>query len=490
MSRPVPHPLSVTVNTMRRARGLEVKELAALSGLTKGLITRYELGHDTPSREKVDELGAVMDYEPEGVDAILFGITRATAPPGPRPLSPVDPTPAEHRLLREVAWRLAQAELAVIDDHLVKLVRASKARRDRDRAEDLVRWLLEEPDSQARRDLVELSASYHQWAVAEGLSHESERAAADSAEKAKELASLALRAAELSGGDPVWQLRLKGYVWLFIANSRRVGGDMPSTAEGFARARELWTAGAAADPGLLADWRLPDGEASWRRAQGEFDSALELHAEALELAPPEAKGRILLNQALTLEQMGEPERALATLREAKPLVDGRADPRLPCVLHYNLVVCLCALGRYVEAEASLPKVVEMAVALRNELDLVRVSWLRGRIDAGLGCGQEAEAAFQQVRQALRARQIAYDFAKATLELAVLYRSQGRIAEVKSLARQTLWVFEAQRVHQEAEKALRLFCEAAEAERLTVELARRILQYLERAQHNPQIRFEA
>ena len=489
MPRPAPHPLCVTLNTMRRARGLEVQELAALSGISKGLITRYELGYDVPSRERVGEFGAVMEYEPEGVDAILFGILRATARPEPRPLSPVDPTPAERRLLREVGWRLAQAELAVVDDHLVKLVRASKARRDRDRAEDLVRWLLEEPDPQARRDLVELSASYHLWSVPERLCHESERAAADSAEKAKELAELALRAAELSGGDPVWQLRLKGYVWLFIANSRRVGGDMPSTAEGFATARELWEAGAAADPGLLAEWRLPDGEASALRSQGEFQRALTLHEEALALAPTEAQGRILLNKAFTLEQMGEPELALAMLEVAEPWIDGQREPRCLFGLRFNRAVCLCHLERFQEAEALLAQIGEMVLELGHELNRFRLLWLRGRIDAGLGREREAEEAFQEVRQGFRERNIAFDFAKATLELAVLYRGQGRIAEVKSLAKQTIWIFEAQRVHQEAEKALRLFCEAAETERLTVELALRILRYLERAQHNPRLRFE-
>ncbi|MFY9825078.1 MAG: helix-turn-helix domain-containing protein [Thermoanaerobaculia bacterium] len=488
MSRPVPHPLCVTVNTMRRARGLEVQELAALSGITKGLITRYELGYDIPSREKVDELGASMDYAPEEIDAILFGIIRGTVRPEPRALSPVDPTPAERRLLREAAWRLSQAELAVIDEHLVKLVRASKARRDRDHAEDLVRWLLEEPDPQARRDLVELSASYHLWAVPERLCHESERAAADSAEKAQELAALALRAAELSDGDPVWLLRLKGYVWLFIANARRVGGDMPSTAEGFALARELWEAGATADPGLLAAWPLPDREASYLRSQGEFQRALALHKEALALAPPEAQGRILLNQAFTLEQMGEPELALAMLEEAEPWIDGQREPRCLFGLRFNRAVCLCHLGKYSEAEALLGQIGEMALEIGHELNRFRLLWLRGRIDAGLGREQEAEAAFQQVRHAFRDRNIAYDFAKATLELAVLYRGQGRIAEVKTLANQTLWIFEAQRVHKEAEKALRLFCDAAEAERLTVELALRILRYLERAQHNPRLRF--
>ncbi len=331
--------------------------------------------------------------------------------------------------------------------------------------------------------------AYHQWAVAERLCHESERAAADSVEKAQELAALALRAAELADDDPVWLLRLKGYVWLFIANARRVGGDMPSTAEGFALARELWEAGAAADPGLLAEWRLPDGEASWRRPQGEFIRALELHAEALALAPPESIGRILLNKAYTLEQMGKPEQALATLAEAEPWIDGQREPRCLFGLRFNRAVCLCHLQKFPEAEALLGQIGEMALELGQELNRYRVLWLRGRIDAGLGREPEAEAAFQQVRQAFRGRNIAYDFAKATLELAVLYRGQGRLAEVKALAKQTLWIFEAQRVHQEAEKALRLFCDAAEAERLTVELARRILRYLERAQHNPRLHFE-
>ena len=213
----------------------------------------------------------------------------------------------------------------MIDDHLAKLVRASRARRDRSRAEDLVRWLLEEPDLQARRDLVEHSPGFHQWGVTERLCRESEMAAADSAEKARELAALALRAAELAGGDPVWLLRLKGYAWLFVANARRVGGDMPAAAEGFALARELWEAGAAADPGLLAAWRLPDGEASWQRHQGDFDRALELHDEALRLAALEARGRILLNKAFTLEQMGEPKQALATLDEVPSPLVARSD---------------------------------------------------------------------------------------------------------------------------------------------------------------------
>ena len=489
MPRTPPPLLSVTLTALRRAKGWSEEDLAATGGTTHKMISRLESGKETPSRERVVGLAAGMGYEPEDVDAVLLGLQRATSRPPEGPRSPVDPTPAERRRIRQVAGRLALADLAVTEEHCVKLLRASRARRARRRAEDLVRWLLEEPDPRARRDLVESSAQFQDWAVAERLCHESARAAAGSADRALELAALAVRAAELSPGGAVWLSRLAGYVWLFLGNARRVAGDLASSEEAFVRAKELWEAGAAADPGLLAAWRVPDGEASLRRHQGDCDRALELHDEALAVAPQEALGRILLNKAFTLEQMDEPERALTTLQEAAPLIDGRSDPRLPCVLRFNQIICLCRLRRYQEAVPLLGTVNEMAVALGHELDLLRVLWLRGRVAAGLGRAEEAEVALEQVRRGFRARTIAYDFAEATLELAILYRGQGRTGEVKALAGQTLWIFRTQGVHHEAERALRLFCEAAEAERLTVELARRILEFLRQARHNPRLRFE-
>jgi len=324
--------------------------------------------------------------------------------------------------------------------------------------------------------------------VAERLCHESERAAANSADKALELARLALRVAELAPGDPLWKQRLQGYAWIFLANARRVGGDMPSAAEGFVTARELWEAGAPADPGILAAWRLPDGEASLRR-QDDSKRALALHEEALALAPLEVRGRVLLNKAFTLEQIEEPELALDALLEAQPFLEHNRDPRLPSVLVFNQVVILCHLERFSEAEVLLAEVVARTTALGNELDLIRALWLRGRIDLGLGRTGEAESALEQVRRSFHERGIAYDFAKVTLELAVLLANEGRTAEVKVLAQQTLWIFRAQGIHSEAMKALRLFCQAAETERLTAALASRILRYLEKAQKNPSFRFE-
>jgi hypothetical protein len=94
-----------------------------------------------------------------------------------------------------------------------------------------------------------------------------------------------------------------------------------------------------------------------------------------------------------------------------------------------------------------------------------------------------------VREDLAEQRIAYDTALASLEIAALLLEEGRSGEVRFLARQLLWIFQAQGVHREALAALRLFCEAAEKEVATLEMVRRMLDYLRRAQNDPSLRFE-
>jgi hypothetical protein len=54
----------------------------------------------------------------------------------------------------------------------------------------------------------------------------------------------------------------------------------------------------------------------------------------------------------------------------------------------------------------------------------------------------------------------------------------------------LEIFKAQKVEREALAALKIFCDAAKRETATVELARRLVKFLYRAQHDPELRFEA
>jgi hypothetical protein len=126
---------------------------------------------------------------------------------------------------------------------------------------------------------------------------------------------------------------------------------------------------------------------------------------------------------------------------------------------------------------------QLARSLGNQLDLLRVEWLQGRVAAGLGRTDEAIAALGGVRDTFIAQANAYDAALATLEQAEVYTALRRTAEVKALARASASIFHDQGVHREARRALDLFRRAAEWERVTAELAHQIVAYLYRSRHD-------
>lgn len=86
-------------------------------------------------------------------------------------------------------------------------------------------------------------------------------------------------------------------------------------------------------------------------------------------------------------------------------------------------------------------------------------------------------------------EIPYDTALVCLELAVFYLQQDRTGEVKELARDMVKIFRAQKVDREALAAVLLFRDAAEKERATADLARRLAGYLKRVRSEPGLRFE-
>jgi tetratricopeptide (TPR) repeat protein len=251
----------------------------------------------------------------------------------------------------------------------------------------------------------------------------------------------------------------------------------------------LWREAGPAPAGPLPEWRLLDLEGSLRRALRQFPAALDCLDRALSAAPIEVRGRILLNKQFTLEQAGDIAGALAALEEAAPLVDAHGEPRDRRVLRFNAIVVLCHLGRHAVAAERLPELRRIVLERGDRLDLTRIGWLAGRIAAGLGHRDEARAAFGQARQEFADRGLGYDTALLSLEIAVLHLEEGRTAEVAELAAETLQVFRAQTVHREALAALQLFCRAARDGTATADLARRVLAYLERARHDPHLRFE-
>ena len=136
-----------------------------------------------------------------------------------------------------------------------------------------------------------------------------------------------------------------------------------------------------------------------------------------------------------------------------------------------------------EAAKLLPVVTEMAVEQGNALDLVRLGWLQAKVAAGQGRAEEAIAKLEKVSSDFTDRRLPYEAALSSLDLAILWLKAGRNAEVALIAVGMKWIFEAKKIQREALMALRLFCDAAEREAATVELARQVIADLERAERS-------
>ncbi|HYO11760.1 MAG TPA: helix-turn-helix transcriptional regulator, partial [Thermoanaerobaculia bacterium] len=449
--------------------GLSQQALGERAGIDQGTISDYKLGLVSASEKNLRRLARAAGVPWPAVvhlrrfyAALLAAIDRRSDPSGPAGVA-LD------------AVRLAMAPFFLETGETPLEDALAEAREI---------WAALEPLPMPRRKrLLGLAPrASRSWALAVELCEASVRAAAHGAGEAQELAELAFSIAEQVPGEEGFRSRLLGWCRAFVANVLRVATDFDGAETAFAHAWELWRAGEGADPrGLLPEWRLLDLEASLRREQRRFSVARELldRAKASSGDGTLATARILMNKSHVLEQLGDFAGALRALDEAAPAIETASEPRLLFGLLFNTAANLRHLGRYAEAAGFLPRVREMAVHL-GDLHYIRVVWLTARVAAGLGRREEAEAGFEQVRREFESRDLPYEAALASLDLAVLWLEAGRTAEVRELAVEMERVFKEKKIAREALAAVILFCEAARREAATVELARRVIGEIEAA----------
>jgi transcriptional regulator with XRE-family HTH domain/tetratricopeptide (TPR) repeat protein len=472
--------LSIALTFLRSGQGWSQADLGKAAGISPKILNDYERGRKTLTRERLEYLAAFLGVPPERIDATLalLAAHRASSPARDS---------ATHRRIESVAVRLGNLMAATARSSLSLLTLEGEALQARQGAELLWDRLKRRAPAE-RRTLVSRGLRFRTWALCERVAAESIRKAPNHPREALELAELALLIAERLPGERAWGLRLQGYAWAHVSNARRVCNDLTGAEEAIVRAWKLWEAGEAGDPGYLNQAWLPGLEATLRKDQRRFPEALKRIEEALALDPGELRGEILLTKARIHETLGDPESSTAALYEAAPLIDPVGQPRLAFGVRFNLLVDLCHLERFGEAEPRLPEVRALAERLGEELDLTRVVWLEGKVAAGLGQISDARGAFEQARRVFGQRELTFDYALVSLELAVLLLDQSRTAEVRTLAEEMLRIFRTQKIEREALAALRLFCDAARQETATVDLTRQLVRFLYRAQHDPGLRF--
>jgi len=466
------HPIALRI--LGAALDLEKGEIADRLGISRGTLRRLEAGRGQLSRSRLEEIAAALGTAEEGVEAALAAaeiLGPADSDDDLLPLSPVE---------RRAVERAVGAAAAGLRKWLVGRFRAAKIRTERAAAEELFQHFRATPPDQ-RPILVDLDPEFQTWAFCERLCQESAKTAAADPRKALAWANLALRVGGRVAGTKGWRLRLQGYAWAFVGNARRAGNDFRSAEAAFSRVRKLFEPNAEHDPGILDASRPLDLEASLRRDQRRFAEALSLLDRALVVAAEAGVplGRLYLNKASTLEQMGNVEAALGTLRAALPWVEADGDPRQRLAIGLNLTVYLLHLGRVTEAAELLPEVRSRAIDLGGELDLLRVLWLAGRLRVAEGDPDAALPALDQARRGFAERGLACDAALVGLEEAALDLDGGRFTEVRARIRDLLPAFEAQGITREGLAAIHLFVQAVEREAATGRMARELAATLPR-----------
>jgi tetratricopeptide (TPR) repeat protein len=346
-------------------------------------------------------------------------------------------------------------------------------------------WREIEPlPQEQRRARIRRDPRFQIWALFELLVDHSRQTVLDDPGRAEELLGLALDVAERVSPEaygPGSTEAAKARAWTWMGNAWRVRGDFRRAEKAFQTA-EAFLAQSWVDP--LDEALLLELKAPLRRAQGRFDEALELLAEAIaiyrEVNEPHLQGRALMINGLVLRYQGNLQGAVDCFRTSLFLLDGTREPRLVVTSQYNLIGCLEAAGRGAEAAALIPESRTLIEQTGTRSDLIRLRWTEGRVAVLLEQPAEAEAAFLEVRESFVADARAFDAAQVSLDLATLYLRQGRNEETRLLAAELIPIFQSRDIYREALAALIVFQQAAAMEQLTVELIGEIGAYLEKA----------
>jgi tetratricopeptide (TPR) repeat protein len=394
---------------------------------------------------------------------------------------------------RVLAWP-ARDYRPILDRVIERAQRAGlPLRREQAQAPMLFGELLLRPESE-RRHLLDEDPRFASWPLADLILDRSFEASFDDPEYGEALAALGLAVTDALertdiGRPLIADLRARGLAYL--ANARRMRSDLSGADEAMTKARSEIARGTG-DPVERA--RLLDLEASLRKEQRRLADAARLLRRAISAyrAAEETRStaKALIKLAEVQRLAGKPEEAVALLREAVEELDPRQDHKLLLCARHNLATALVDLDQFMEARRVFRQTRPLYLRFPDPWTQRRRLWLAGRIDLGLGQLEAAERRLEQARRGFLEQEIVYDAALVSLDLAAVYARQGRSDDLRRLAHEMLPVFNARGVHGEARRALGLFQRAAEVDLVTVGLVQRLLGYLHRARHDPNLRFEA
>ena len=273
--------------------------------------------------------------------------------------------------------------------------------------------------------------------------------------------------------------------WQQLGTALRVAGRLREAAEAMTTAQRFQEQGTG-DPRLRAS--LLDHTSSLRIFERRFDEAGDASEEAgriyRELDDRSSLARTMVHRAIALIYATEVEPAVRLLNRALPWIDAEHDPHLLLAACHNLVRCYIDLGQPEQALSIYTDLRGLYLDLRDPLIMLRANWLEGQLLRDLGHLRAAETALLQARQGFAERDLSYEAAVVSLDLAEVYVLLGAAPELERTVTETVPIFRALGVDREALAALIRLRSLADHKKRALQLIRSLGLRLERIADRP------
>jgi tetratricopeptide (TPR) repeat protein len=369
---------------------------------------------------------------------------------------------------------------------------AETVRRERMRMPELIALLAEVP-AENRSLFLRTEPAFRNWLFGEWLIDESHRQLYSDPADASDLAASAVTLIEALDpalyGEPLID-DLRARAWACRGETLRVLSDLRGADEAFQRAEALAGQGTG---DTLEEARVLELKAALYRDQRRSREAHQILDEVISIYRQyrdfHLLGRAFVQKGRVFGRAGDHDEGITWLRKGLGLLDPVRERYFDLSARHSLMLCLHESGRHREARFLLKASRPEFLAHGSRVLVLRLRWLEGKIYDALGFPEKAEQSLLEARTGFASLGIGFSAATVSLDLAGLYASQGRAAEVRELAEEVLPIFQSRDLHHEVMAALIAFQQAARMEKTSAKILAEIRASLDQARSDPKLRCE-
>lgn len=291
--------------------------------------------------------------------------------------------------------------------------------------------------------------------------------------------------------DPKKLADLRCRAWSALGNAYRVADNLQFAEWALERAAELCLLGSR-DETLSV--RLLELQASLYGAQRKFPMAFEVldavYAIHHRRGDHEAAGRSLIKKGLYTGYSNDPAGAVLLLAEGLGMIDSKRDPKLILSAVHNISWFLMESENFRKARRVMWENRWRYLQHGGKIDQVKLRWLQGRIEAGLGNLGIAVEALREAHQGLEKEELGYHAALSSLDLAGVLLRQGCEQEARTVVLKATEVFLSLDIEVEAIRAVLVLQRVFETGVQGWSLLDDATRFLRRIEYDPSLTFQA